>query len=94
MPKTIARHHNEFLKNFIENEKMNILKSDNRVLFLKNRSKFIHPIIAKIKLETSRGLEASCLLIPINNGCQYLLVNKKGLIEELSEGFFDKLFKK
>lgn len=37
MPKTIARHHNEFLRNFIENGKMNILKSESRVLFLKNR---------------------------------------------------------
>jgi hypothetical protein len=55
---------------------MKILKSDNRLLFLKNRAKFIIPIAAKIRLEATREFGASSLIRLLNNGCDYMIINK------------------
>jgi hypothetical protein len=73
---------------------MSIVKQEMRFLFLRNRSGFILPIQAKIRLDIYRDLGASALVNLIHNGCHYILINKSGLIEEMSEEIFSKIFQK
>lgn len=51
MPNLFAKHHNRFLSNFIEKGKIKLLKEKERVIFAKNKKKFIFPINARLKAE-------------------------------------------
>lgn len=69
MPKFIGVKHDSYLKKFISSGAINILKSDNRFLLTKDLNGFIHPILARIKLNPSYNFGASALITPVQNGC-------------------------
>ena len=66
IPKIIAEVHDIYLDNFVERGRINILKSDNRFLLVKNSNGFIFPILAKVKIETSlpNDFGTSALILP------------------------------
>jgi hypothetical protein len=78
------------LDNFVERGRINILKSSNRFLLVKNFSGFIFPILAKVKIETSlpNDFGTSALILPTYLSYHYILLNSYGLIEEISEKLF------
>lgn len=90
MPEILSIHHDMYLNNFIEKGRMNIVMADNRFLLIKNKNKFILPVNAKIRLEnySTEDFGASALITRINLQMYYLVVNKFGLLEELTENFY------
>lgn len=51
MPRLFGRFHAKFLSNFIEKGKIKLLKEKSRVVFGKNKKKFIFPINVTLKTE-------------------------------------------
>lgn len=53
---------------FVETGRMNVVKADNRVLYIKNKDMFIVPVTARVRLEnyTNNDFGASALLNKIN----------------------------
>ena len=49
MPNIFGRFHAKFLSNFIEKGKIKILKEKQRILFAKNKKKFIFPLNVRLK---------------------------------------------
>ncbi|CAD8050843.1 unnamed protein product [Paramecium primaurelia] len=95
IPTIIARVHDQFLDNFVEQGRINIMKSEKRFLLVKNKKGFIFPIIAKVRLETNlyNDFGSSALILPADNNYHYILLNYYGLIEEISEKLFTQVFK-
>lgn len=93
MPKIYSIFHNRFLSNFIENGKINILKSRERMLFGKNRRKFIFPINATIKTEHLFNDEfgVSGLISGHSTNSDFLMVSKAGLFLEITNNFFSEV---
>ncbi|CAK65785.1 unnamed protein product (macronuclear) [Paramecium tetraurelia] len=94
IPKIIAKVHDQFLDNFVEQGRIHIMKSEKRFLLVKNKKGFIFPIIAKVRLETNlfNDFGSSALILPANNNYHYILLNYYGLIEEISEKLFTQVF--
>ena len=90
MPEILSIHHDMYLENFIEKGRMNIVMAEHRFLLLKKKDRFVIPVIAKIRLENYSTLDfgASALVTRINLQMYYLVINKFGLLEELSENFY------
>ncbi|CAD8064038.1 unnamed protein product [Paramecium sonneborni] len=95
IPKIIAKVHDQFLDNFVEQGRINIMKSDQRFLLVKNMKGFIFPIIAKVRLETNlfNDFGSSALILPSDNNYHYILLNYNGLIEEISQKLFLQVLK-
>jgi ribosomal protein L39E len=51
MPQIFSRHHHKFLSNFIEFGKIKILSEKKRLIFAKNKNKFIFPVYVRMKTE-------------------------------------------
>lgn len=49
MPRIFGKNHHKFLSNFIEMGKIKILADKNRILFAKNKEKFIFPLKARLR---------------------------------------------
>ncbi len=50
MPRLFGRYHARFLSNFIEKGKIKLLKENNRVIFAKNKKKFIFAVNVRLKI--------------------------------------------
>ena len=51
MPRIYGRFHRRFLSNFIEKGQIKLLKEKERVVFGKNKKKFIFPVNVRLKAE-------------------------------------------
>jgi len=51
MPRLFAKNHHKFLTNFIELGKIKILTEKKRILFGKNKNKYIFPVQASLRTE-------------------------------------------
>jgi hypothetical protein len=51
MPTIFGKHHAKFLSNFIDKGRIRLLKQKNRVVFGRNKRKFIFPVQIKLKTE-------------------------------------------
>lgn len=49
MPQIYGKNHHKFLTNFIEFGKIKLLSVKNRLIFAKSKSKYIFPIIVRMK---------------------------------------------
>lgn len=76
---------------FVETGRMNVVKADNRILYMKNKDMFIFPILAKVRIEnySNNDFGASALLHKINTQYYYLLLNNYGMLEECCENIFN-----
>ncbi|CAK75457.1 unnamed protein product (macronuclear) [Paramecium tetraurelia] len=93
IPDIIAEVHDQYLDNFVESGRINIMKSDRRFLLVKNKLGFIFPIIAKVRLETDLGSDfgSSALILPTYQNYHYIMLNKYGLVEEISEKLYNEI---
>ncbi|CAD8063278.1 unnamed protein product [Paramecium sonneborni] len=91
IPDIIAKVHDQYLDNFVERGRINIMKSDRRFLLVKNKLGFIFPIIAKVRLETDLGADfgSSALILPTYQNYHYIMLNKYGLVEEISDKLYN-----
>ncbi|CAD8059998.1 unnamed protein product [Paramecium primaurelia] len=69
------------------------MKSDRRFLLVKNKLGFIFPIIAKVRLETDLGSDfgSSALILPTYQNYHYIMLNKYGLVEEISDKLYNEV---
>jgi hypothetical protein len=51
MPRLFGKYHAKFLSNFIDKGRIKLLKEKNRVVFGKNKKKFIFPVNVRLKTE-------------------------------------------
>jgi hypothetical protein len=51
MPRLFGKNHHKFLTNFIELGKIKILADKKRMLFGKNKNKYIFPVLARLRTE-------------------------------------------
>ncbi|CAD8149760.1 unnamed protein product [Paramecium pentaurelia] len=93
IPDIIAEVHDQYLDNFVERGRINIMKSDRRFLLVKNKLGFIFPIIAKVRLETDLGCDfgSSALILPTYQNYHYIMLNKYGLVEEISDKLYNEI---
>ncbi|CAK75992.1 unnamed protein product (macronuclear) [Paramecium tetraurelia] len=93
IPDIIAEVHDQYLDNFVERGRINIMKSDRRFLLVKNKLGFIFPIIAKVRLETDLGSDfgSSALILPTYQNYHYIMLNKHGLMEEISNKLYNEV---
>lgn len=49
MPTIFGKNHGKFLSNFIDKGRIKLLKEKVRVIFAKNKKKFIFPVNARLK---------------------------------------------
>ena len=94
MPRLYGKHHAKFLANFIDNGAIKILKEKRRFLFGKNKSKFIFPVLARLKTEHlfDREFGASGLIKGVETNSGYIIVGTNGKIEEISQNIYEKIF--
>jgi hypothetical protein len=80
MPMAFSVHHDQYLDNFIEQGRMNIVKEEYRFLLVKNKKKFIFPVVAKVRLEnySTEDFGASALITPINLSYSYFIATPLG----------------
>ncbi|CAD8067182.1 unnamed protein product [Paramecium sonneborni] len=93
IPDIIAKVHDQYLDNFVERGRINIMKSDRRFLLVKNKLGFIFPIIAKVRLETDLRTDfgSSALILPTYQNYHYIMLNKYGLVEEISNKLYNEV---
>jgi PAS domain S-box-containing protein len=94
MPSIFARSHDKFLLNFIERGEITLLKEKQRVVFGKNKKHFIFPFNIRLKVENmNEGAFGACALITkLKTNKEYILYSKKGCIDEMSEGIYQRIF--
>ena len=80
MPFVFSIHHDRYLDNFIEKARMSIVKDDYRFLLVKNKRKFIFPVVAKVRLDnySTEDFGASALITPINLSYSYFIATMHG----------------
>ncbi|CAD8104301.1 unnamed protein product [Paramecium sonneborni] len=96
MPDSIAQYHDMYLDNFIELGRMNIVMAEQRFLILKNKEQFIIPVYAKVRLEnySNSDFGSSALITQINQQNYYILISRYGILEEISQNFYDEIIQK
>ncbi|CAK94142.1 unnamed protein product (macronuclear) [Paramecium tetraurelia] len=96
MPDSIAQYHDMYLDNFIEFGRMNIVMAEQRFLILKNKESFIIPVYAKVRLEnySNSDFGSSALITQINQQNYYIVISKFGILEEISQNFYEDIIKK
>ena len=94
MPRLYGKHHAKFLANFIDNGAIKILKEKRRFLFGKNKSKFIFPVLARLKTQHlfNREFGASGLIKGVQTNSGYIIVGVNGKIEEISQNVYERIF--
>jgi hypothetical protein len=94
MPTLFGKHHAKFLSNFIDKGRIRLLKERTRVVFGRNKRKFIFPLNIKLKTEHLQQNEfgASALLSCVDTNSEFLLIGKNGRIEEITEGLYRRVF--
>mgnify|MGYP000888460380 FL=1 len=94
MPSIFARCHDRFLCNFIEKGEITLLKEKQRIVFGKNKKHFIFPFNIRLKVENmNEGAFGACaLLTKLITNKEYILYGKKGCIDEMSEGIYERIF--
>jgi len=73
---------------------MNIVKEDSRFLLVKNKKKFIFPVVAKVRLDnySTEDFGASALITPVNLSYSYFIATPLGRMQEMSENIFHDIF--
>lgn len=96
MPTIYGKNHAKFLSNFIDKGRIKLLKEKERIVFGKNKRKFIFPVNARLKAEHLLDNEfgASAIFTFIDTNSEFMIVGKQGRIEEISEGLYQRIFSK
>lgn len=82
MPTIFGKNHAKFLSNFIDKGRIKLLKEKDRIIFAKNKKKFIFPVNVRLKAEHLLDNEfgASALLSGVDTNSEYILIGKNGRI--------------
>ena len=96
MPTIFGRNHARFLSNFIDKGRIKLLKEKERIIFAKNKKKFIFPINIRLKAEHLLDNEfgASAMITAIDTSSEYFIIGKNGRIEDITEELYLKIFKR
>ena len=96
MPTIFGKNHARFLSNFIDKGRIKLLKERDRVIFAKNKKKFIFPVNIRLKAEHLLNGEfgASALITPFDTNSEYFLIGKNGRIEDMTQQLYLRLFRK
>ena len=96
MPSLFGKYHARFLSNFIDKGRIKLLKERNRVVFGKNKKKFIFPINIKLKTEHLQHDQfgASALITKIDTNSEFIIAGTHARVEEISEGLYRRIFGK
>ncbi|CAD8077568.1 unnamed protein product [Paramecium primaurelia] len=94
IPSIIANDHDQYLNNFVETGRINVLKRELRIILVKLKSEFVIPINTRLRIEVN-PLEfgAQALMTPVNQTYGYLMLNEKGQIEEITQNIYEDIFK-
>ena len=94
MPSLFGKCHAKFLSNFIDKGRIKLLKERTRVVFGKNKKKFIFPINIKLKTEHLQHDQfgASALISRIDTSSEFLIAGVHARLEEISEGLYRRIF--
>ncbi|CAK80933.1 unnamed protein product (macronuclear) [Paramecium tetraurelia] len=94
IPSIIASDHDQYLNNFVETGRINVLKRELRIILVKLKSGFVIPINTRLRIEVnSIEFGAQALMTPVNYSYGYLMLNEQGQIEELTKNIFEDIFK-
>ncbi|EAS04134.2 transmembrane protein, putative (macronuclear) [Tetrahymena thermophila SB210] len=92
MPFIIQKFHDKFLSHFIERgiSKQN-LENQMSIVLCKQQNGFIFPMIKRIKIDqfTEKDFGVCAFFEQINNGYDYMLCNRKGAIQGISQKLFE-----
>lgn len=80
MPTIYARHHDKFLSNFVEKGKIKLLKERERVIFARNKKKFIFPVNVRLKAEylLENQFGSSSLINAVETNSEFMMVGPNG----------------
>lgn len=86
MPTIFGKNHAKFLSNFIDKGRIRLLKEKVRVVFAKNKKKFIFPANIRLKAEHLLDNEfgASALISGVDTNSDFMIIGKQGKIEEIT----------
>ncbi|KAL4492575.1 hypothetical protein ABPG72_007688 [Tetrahymena utriculariae] len=92
MPYIIQKFHDKFLGHFIERgiSKSN-LENQMSIILCKQQNGFLFPMIKRIKIDqfTERDFGVCAFFEQLNNGYDYMLCNRKGAIQGISQKLFE-----
>jgi hypothetical protein len=82
MPTLFGKYHAKFLSNFIDKGRIKLLKERTRVVFGRNKKKFIFPINIKLKTEHLQHDQfgASALITKIDTNSEYFIAGVQARI--------------
>ena len=82
MPSMFGKAHGKFLSNFIDKGRIKLLKERKRIVFGKNKMKFIFPVNVRLKTEHLLNQEfgASAVLSAVDSSSEYMIIGKNGRI--------------
>lgn len=94
MPQIYSKYHHKFLSNFIEMGKIKILADKKRLIFAKNKHKFIFPIYVRMKTEHLLNNEfgVTALVRKLETTSDYIIFGANGKIEEVTERIYKNVF--
>lgn len=86
MPALFGKYHAKFLSNFIDKGRIKLLKERTRVVFGRNKKKFIFPINIKLKTEHLQHDQfgASALITKMDTNSEYFIAGIQARIEEVT----------
>ncbi|CAD8180186.1 unnamed protein product [Paramecium octaurelia] len=94
IPSIIASDHDQYLNNFVETGRINVLKRELRIILVKLKSGFVIPINTRLRIEVnSQQFGAQALMTPVNYSYGYLMLNEQGQIEEITKNIYEDIFK-
>ncbi|CAD8174993.1 unnamed protein product [Paramecium pentaurelia] len=94
IPSIIASDHDQYLNNFVETGRINVLKRELRIILVKLKSEFVIPINTRLRIEVnSLEFGAQALMTPVNYSYGYLMLNEQGQIEEITKNIYEDIFK-
>ncbi|EAR89230.2 transmembrane protein, putative (macronuclear) [Tetrahymena thermophila SB210] len=93
VPNIVKRHHNKMIKQFIDQESLNIVQKGERHAFALDKKGFVFPITLRIKIEIFENDIGVCALIQrVNKQKQYILFDDDGIITDFSKKIFIDIF--
>ncbi|CAK56795.1 unnamed protein product (macronuclear) [Paramecium tetraurelia] len=93
IPSIIANGHDQYLNNFVETGRINVLKRELRIILVKQKSEFVIPINTRLRIEVN-PLEfgAQALMTSVNQTYGYLMLNEQGQVEEITKNIYEDTF--
>ncbi|CAD8172443.1 unnamed protein product [Paramecium octaurelia] len=93
IPSIIANGHDQYLNNFVETGRINVLKRELRIILVKLKSGFVIPINTRLRIEVN-PLEfgAQALMTSVNQTYGYLMLNEQGQVEEITKNIYEDTF--